>query len=107
MGAEQIISSFWQMITPDMYLVVAAVYAICYALKKLKAFDSRFIPLTALLLGVGFELLMAAAFTRGAVVDGVLKGLVCGMAAVFVANIVKQIKSGKKDTDAGKATDQK
>ena len=82
--------TFFSLVTPDLYLVIAAVYGICSALKAAKFFDDRFIPLAAIILGVGFELLNFA-YTGGVVTEFMLRGIICGMAAVYVANIVKQI----------------
>ena len=88
--------TFLSLITPDLYLVIAAVFGICHALKSAKFFDDRFIPLAAIALGVIFETLYFAA-VGGNVVEFVLRGVVSGMAAVYVANIIKQIGSGKRD----------
>lgn len=48
MDTNMIIDNFWQLITADMYIVVAAIYGICFALKRAKFFDDRFIPIAAL-----------------------------------------------------------
>ena len=94
MNTNFITETFTALITADLYIVIAAVYGMCFALKKARFFDDRFIPLAALALGVCFELLYFAG-TGGAVVEFVLKGIVAGMAAVYVANIIKQIGSDK------------
>lgn len=87
--------TFMSLVSADLYIVVAAVYGVCFALKKAKFFDDRFIPLTALVLGVCFELLYFAS-VGGAVVEFILRGIVAGMAAVYVANIIKQMGDDKK-----------
>ena len=51
MNTEVFASTFWELISADMYIVVAAVYGVCFALKKAKFFDDRFIPLAAIFLG--------------------------------------------------------
>lgn len=90
MTGSAISETFLSLVTADLYIVIAAVYGVCFALKRASFFDDRFIPLAAILLGVGFELL-AFAYTGGVAVEFVLRGIICGMAAVYVANIVKQI----------------
>ena len=88
---DSIISeSFLSLITADLYIVIAAVYGVCFALKRAKFFDDRFIPLAAIILGVGFQLLNFA-YAGGVAGEFVLRGIICGMASVYVANIVKQI----------------
>ncbi len=82
--------TFLSLITADLYIVIAAVYGVCFALKRARFFDDRFIPLAAIILGVGFELLTFA-YTGGVLTEFVLRGIICGMAAVYVANIVKQM----------------
>lgn len=94
MTTDFITEAFSALITADLYIVIAAVFGVCFALKKAKFFDDRFIPLAALALGIGFELLYFAG-TGGVVIEFVLKGIIAGMAAVYVANIVKQIGGGK------------
>ena len=94
MNTNFITETFSALITADLYIVIAAVYGVCFALKKAAFFNDRFIPLAALALGVCFELLYFAG-AGGVVVEFVLKGIVAGMAAVYVANIVKQIGSDK------------
>ncbi len=79
------------LISADMYIVIAAVYGICAALKSAKFFDDRFIPLAAVLLGALFEGIKEA-LSGGPIFEGVLSGIVCGMAAVYGANIIKQVK---------------
>lgn len=98
MTQEFITEGFMTLITADLYIVIAAVYGLCFALKKAKFFDDRFIPLAALVLGVCFELLYFAS-TGGAVVEFVLKGIVAGMAAVYCANIIKQIGAGNDESN--------
>ncbi len=90
MTGSAISETFLSLVTADLYIVIAAVYGVCFALKRARFFDDRFIPLAAILLGVGFELLTFA-YTGGVAVEFVLRGIICGMAAVYVANIVKQI----------------
>ncbi len=87
--------TFMSLITADLYIVIAAVYGVCFALKKAKFFDDRFIPLAAIVLGVCFELLYFVS-RGGVVVEFVLRGIISGMAAVYCANIIKQIGDGGK-----------
>ena len=94
MTAELITDTFAALITADLYIVIFAVYGLCFALKKASFFDDRFIPLVAIALGVMFETLYSL-LMGGMIVDYILKGIICGMAAVYVANIIKQIGSGK------------
>ncbi len=94
MDATSIGNTFWAMISPDMAFVSAAVYGVCFALKRAKFFPDRMIPLCALGLGIVFEILAAFTFTPSALADCVLRGILCGMAAVFARNIVKQAKEG-------------
>lgn len=98
MNTQFITEAFSGLITADLYIVIAAVYGLCFALKKARFFDDRFIPLAALVLGVAFELLYYVS-TGGAVVEFVLKGIVAGMAAVYVANIIKQIGEGRDESN--------
>lgn len=95
MTGSAISETFLSLITADLYIVIAAVYGVCFALKRASFFDDRFIPLAAILLGVGFELLTFA-YTGGVVTEFVFLGIICGMAAVYVANIVKQIGDDRK-----------
>lgn len=81
---------FANIITPDLYIFIVAVYGICFALKKAAFFDDRFIPLAAIVLGVGLELAFVLC-SAGNIIEAICKGVVVGMAAVYVANIVKQI----------------
>lgn len=90
MTGSMIGETFLSLITADLYIIIAAVYGVCFALKRARFFDDRFIPLAAIVLGIGFELLTFA-YTGGVVTEFVLRGIICGMAAVYVANIVKQI----------------
>ncbi len=90
MTGNMIGETFLSLITADLYIVIAAVYGVCFALKRARFFDDRFIPLAAIALGVGFELLTFA-YTGGVLTEFVLRGIICGMAAVYVANIVKQM----------------
>ena len=94
MTKEIITETFAALITADLYIVIFAVYGLCFALKKAKFFDDRFIPLVAIALGVLFEVLYAV-LTGGIIVDFILKGFICGMAAVYVANLVKQMGGDK------------
>lgn len=98
MNTQFIAEAFSGLITADLYIVIAAVYGLCFALKKARFFDDRFIPLAALVLGVAFELLYYAS-TGGAAVEFVLKGIIAGMAAVYVANIIKQIGDGRNESN--------
>lgn len=98
MTNEFITEAFSGLITADLYIVIAAVYGLCFALKKARFFDDRFIPLAALVLGVAFELLYYVS-VGGAVVEFVLKGIIAGMAAVYVANIIKQIGDGRNESN--------
>lgn len=95
MDATAIINSFLDQITPEMWVVAAAVYSVCYALKRAQFFDDRFIPLAAVVLGVVFEVAAAAMFSREIIVEAIIRGVSCGMAAVFAANVIKQVKEGK------------
>lgn len=88
--------TFLSLITSDLYLVIAAVYGICAALKSAKFFPDRFIPLAAIALGVLFEVLYFVVVS-GNVVEFILRGVVSGMAAVYIANIIKQLGEGGKD----------
>lgn len=97
MDSTTIASTFWGMITPEMAVVSAAVYGVCRALKSANFFNDRLIPLTALALGIIFEFLAAAAISRTALADCTLRGILCGMAAVYAANIIKQAKGGEND----------
>ncbi|MBQ8004450.1 MAG: hypothetical protein IJ299_05090 [Oscillospiraceae bacterium] len=90
MTGEMISETFMSLITADLYIVIAAVYGVCFALKRARFFDDRFIPLAAIVLGVCFELLTFA-YAGGAAFEFVLRGIISGMAAVYSANIVKQI----------------
>ena len=98
MNGETFTSTFWELISADMYIVVAAVYGVCFALKKAKFFDDRFIPLAALALGILFQTMTSVAVGLD-IPSAVLKGIVCGMAAVFAANVVKQVGGGSGDSD--------
>jgi hypothetical protein len=93
MTVEFIKETFMALITADLYIVIAAVFGICFALKMAKFFDDRFIPIAAVVTGMGLELGYFA-LSGGNVVEAVCKGIICGMAAVYIANIIKQI--GKK-----------
>ena len=99
MDSTTITNTFWSLITPEMAPVIACVYGVCFALKRADFFSDRLIPLAALALGIVFEIMMAAAFTRTALLDGVIRGIMCGMAAVYAANIVKQFKGGCGEDD--------
>ena len=96
MTTEMISETFTQLITADLYMVIFAVYGICFALKKAKFFDDRFIPLVAIFIGIVFEVLYGA-LTGGIIVDFILKGIICGMSAVYVANIIKQMGSANNE----------
>jgi hypothetical protein len=98
MSPEALTSTFWDLVTADMYIIIAAVYGVCYALKKARFFDDRFIPLAALVLGVIFQLLSLFT-TKTDFLSAFLKGIICGMAAVFTANVVKQIRSGNSENN--------
>ncbi|MBQ2841177.1 MAG: hypothetical protein II996_02975 [Oscillospiraceae bacterium] len=91
MTAELINETFLSLVTADLYIVVAAVYGVCFALKKAKFFDDRFIPLAAIVLGICFELLVYASTGAGNAAEFAMRGIISGMAAVFCANIIKQI----------------
>ena len=95
MTAEFIGEGFMSLITADLYLVIAAVYGICFALKKAKFFPDRFIPLAVIILGVLFELPYILA-SGGNVSEGIAKGVITGMAAVYVANVIKQMGEKKE-----------
>ncbi len=98
MTSEFFTATFETLISADMYIVIAAVYGICAALKCARFFDDRFIPLAALVLGVMLELL-ANLSGKMSIVDSVIRGIICGMSAVFTENVRKQIKSGKSEVD--------
>ncbi len=89
--------NFLALITPDLYMVIAAVFGVCFALKSAKFFDDRFIPLAALVVGVAFELVIFAISGRN-VAEFILKGIIAGMASVYIANIRKQM-GGNGDND--------
>ena len=92
MDINTLTTEFLKMIPPDVWIIVAAIFGICFALKKSSLFPDRFIPLAALLFGVLFNVAAVAVFNRGFVVEAIVKGIVCGMAAVYVANVIKQAK---------------
>ncbi|MBQ8004199.1 MAG: hypothetical protein IJ299_03815 [Oscillospiraceae bacterium] len=96
MTGEFINETFISLITADMYIIVAAIYGVCFALKRAKFFDDRFIPLAAIVLGVCFELLYMV-HKGGFAAEFVLRGIVAGMAAVYCANIIKQIGDDNND----------
>ena len=90
MTKEILGEKFLSLITPEMYIVIFAVFGVCTALKKAKFFDDRFIPLAAIALGICFELLVFAG-VGGAFSEFILRGIISGMAAVYAANLIKQI----------------
>ena len=95
MTSEFLTSTFEALISADMYIVIAAVYGICFALKRARVFNDRFIPLAAIVLGMGLQLISSA--THGVSLgDSVLKGIICGMGAVFAENVRKQAVSTEK-----------
>ena len=87
--------TFLSLVTPDLYLVIAAVYGICAALKAAEFFPDRFIPLAAIVLGVLFELLCFAT-VGGNIVEFALRGVVSGMSSVYIANVIKQFGKGEE-----------
>ena len=89
MTGEIINETFLGLIGADLYIVIAAVYGICFALKKASFFDDRFIPLAAIVIGICFELI-AFAGIGGNLLEYILRGVIAGMAAVYCANIIKQ-----------------
>ena len=95
MTGEFINETFLSLVSADLYIVIAAVYGVCFALKKAEFFNDRFIPLAAIVLGVCFEMLYFAS-AGGVAVEFILRGIVAGMAAVYVANIIKQMGDGEK-----------
>ena len=95
MTEEIINDGFVSLITADLYIVIAAVYGICFALKKAEFFPDRFIPLASIILGILFELSYVLLY-GGNAVEGICKGIVAGMAAVYVANIIKQMGGGER-----------
>ncbi len=102
MTGEFFESTFMSLITADMYIVIAAVYGICFALKRARFFDDRFIPLAAVVLGIGLMIISNVTSGAGSLSDSALKGIICGMSAVFVANVIKQYgKTEKEETDDG------
>jgi len=90
MTYEFISEAFMSLVTAELYAIIAAVYGICFALKKAKFFDDRFIPLAAIVLGIALELICFAGI-GGTFSDFLLKGIIAGMASVYVANIIKQL----------------
>ncbi len=95
-------STFMSLITPDMYIVIAAVYGICFALRRARFFDDRFIPLAAVVLGTALMLISGVTGSGESLSDSALKGIICGMSAVFAANVIKQFKdTGKEKADDG------
>ncbi len=97
MTTDFVSEKFMSLVTPDLYLIIAAVYGICYALKQARFFNDRFIPLAAIALGICFELLYFAV-RGGNAIEAVLRGVISGMAAVYTANIIKQM-GGKGEND--------
>ncbi len=99
MTNELFTANFESLISADMYIIIAAVYGICAALKRARFFDDRFIPLAAIILGAALALLSN---TTGemSISDALLRGIVCGMSAVFAKNVRKQIKSEKNEVSA-------
>ena len=95
MTAEYIGEGFMSLITADLYIVIAAVYGICFALKKAEFFPDRFIPLAAIILGTLFELPYILS-SGGNVSEGIARGIVTGMAAVYAANVIKQMGEKKE-----------
>ena len=92
MDINTILTSFLEMVTPEMWVVTCAVYGICAALKHASFFPDRFIPLAAVCIGVILNVAAAAVFSREIIVSAIVNGVICGMAAVYVANIIKQAK---------------
>lgn len=95
MTNEMINEGIMSLITADLYLFIAAVYGICFALKKAEFFPDRFIPLASVMLGVLFELPYILV-NGGNVSEGIAKGVIVGIAAVYVANIIKQMGEKKE-----------
>ena len=96
MDYNTITSTFLDMITPEMLLVIAAVYGICFALKKAAFFNDRLIPLAAIVIGILLELISSSVISRLVIADCVIRGILCGMAAVYTANIIKQAKGSSE-----------
>ncbi len=94
MNEGVITEAFLGLIAPEMYIIIAAVFGACFALKKASFFNDRFIPLAALALGILFRILVGLA-DKAPIGDMVLQGIVAGMAAVYFANVIKQL-GGKK-----------
>jgi len=92
MDMNTITTAFLEQITPEMWVVAMAVYGICYALKRASFFPDRFIPLAAVVIGVILNVCAAAVFSREIVVSAIVNGVICGMAAVYAANVIKQAK---------------
>ena len=92
MDITTIMTSFSEMVTPEMWVVACAVYGICAALKHASFFPDKFIPLAAVCIGVILNVAAAAAFSRETIVSAIVNGVVCGMAAVYAANVIKQAK---------------
>ena len=95
MTNEMINEGIMSLITADLYLFIAAVYGICFALKKAEFFPDRFIPLASVILGVIFELPYILV-KGGNVSEGIAKGVLVGIAAVYVANVIKQMGERKE-----------
>ncbi len=91
MNEAMIFEKFTTLVTADLYIVIAAVFGLCFALKKAAFFNDRFIPLAAVAIGICFEIAYIL-IGGGNVVEAVCKGIIAGMAAVYVANIIKQAK---------------
>lgn len=98
---DNILTRLFEIVTPEMWVVAAAVYGICFALKKAAFFPDRFIPLSAVALGVLLNVAAAAMFSREIIISAVTNGVICGMAAVYLANIIKQAKGGGTDETQG------
>lgn len=94
MNESMVADVFASIITPDLYVFIAAVYGICFALKKAAFFDDRFIPLAAVVLGIALEITYVLG-SSGNIVEAICKGVVIGMAAVYLANIIKQMGANK------------
>ena len=64
-------------------------------LKRQSFFPDRFIPLAAIILGTLFELPYILS-SGGNVSEGIARGIVTGMAAVYAANVIKQMGEKKE-----------
>ena len=101
MDINTVIQMVFDKLPAELWVIAFAVWAICFALKKASFFPDRYIPLAAVVLGVILNVAAATMFTRPIIIDAIVNGVICGIAAVYIANIIKQIKTGREETDDG------